>query len=248
MPDAERVVIVTGGAKGIGAAICRAFARLGCRVVVADVDEAAANETAVRLIETGSGGLPVWVDVADTNSVDAMLHQALTVYGRIDVLVNNAGICPLTAFEDIDESEWERVMAINLKGAFLCSQGVIKHMKERRYGRIINISSVAAKMGGVMVGAHYAASKAGLLALTWCLARRYAADGITVNAIAPATIETEMTCGWTVDKRETLLKSIPIGRLGMPDDVAAAAVFLASDAASFITGEVLDVNGGFLMD
>jgi len=243
-----RVAIVTGGARGIGAAIGWAFAREGARVALADVDPEAAREAAANLPEPGGPGLAVAVDVADRAAVQGMAGRVGAEWGRIDILVNNAGICPLTSFEEIEEAEWDRVLAVNLKGAFLCSQAVVGWMKAQHYGRIINISSVAGKMGGVMVGAHYAASKAGLLALTWCLARTYASYGITVNAIAPATVDTDLTRAWPEEMRENLARSIPLGRLGRPEDVAAAAVFLASEEASFITGEVLDVNGGFLMD
>lgn len=239
------IAIVTGGGRGIGAAICRAFAGAGARVVVADIDAAAAM--------TAAGGLPqpalaVETDVAAPESVAALAATVLERFGRIDILVNNAGICPLTAFDAITPDEWDRVLAVNLKGAFLCSQAVLPAMIAQGYGRIINISSVAGKMGGVLVGAHYAASKAGLLALTFCLARAGAPAGVTVNALAPATVETGLTRGWPDEQRAALARSFPVGRLGQPEDVAAAALFLASRQAGFITGEVLDVNGGFLMD
>ena len=192
--------------------------------------------------------LAVQIDVGDESGVRALVAQVLERYGKIDILVNNAGVCPLTPFESITRAEWDRVLTVNLTGAFLCSQTVAPLMQRAGYGRIINLSSAAGKMGGVMVGAHYAASKAGLLGLTWSLARIYAPFGITANAIAPATVETEMTRGWPGDALERLRQAIPLGRLARAGDVAAAAVFLASEEASFITGEVLDVNGGFLMD
>jgi 3-oxoacyl-[acyl-carrier protein] reductase len=241
----DRVAIVTGGARGIGAAIARAFAEEGARVAVADVDLTAAQDTAEHAL---SDRLAIEVDVAHQEMVASMVARAQAALGPVDILVNNAGVCPLTDFEEIDGAEWDRVLEVNLKGAFLCSRAVVGGMRERGWGRIINISSVAGKMGGVMVGAHYAASKAGLLALTWCLARSYASHGITANAITPATVDTDLTRSWSDEKRSSLIDSIPMGRLGQPEDVAAAAVYLASDAASYVTGEVLDVNGGFLMD
>lgn len=238
----ERVAIITGGARGIGRAIGETFASEGAQVVLADVD-ASVKETArdLKVREFVS-------DVTDEKSVRALVETTFQWFGRIDILVNNAGICPLTAFEEITRAEWDRVLAVNLTGAFLSSQAVLTHMRRAQYGRIVNLSSVAGKMGGVTVGAHYAVSKAGLLGLTMSLARTYASSNITVNAIAPVTTETEMTQSWSREVMEKMKTSIPLGRLARANDVAAAALFLASDEASFITGEVLDVNGGFLMD
>ncbi len=258
------VAIVTGGGRGIGAAICRSFVREAAHVVIADIDYPAAQALAADLssshggpaqalaadLSSSQGGSahPLACDITDPDSVKDMLEQTLDRFGKVDILVNNAGICPLTPLDAITPQEWDSVLAVNLKGAFLCSQRVIHSMSERKYGRIINISSVSGKMGGVLVGAHYAASKAGLIALTFCLARYYASLGITANAICPATVETEMTSSWPQEKLDALARSIPLGRLGQPSDVANAALFLASREAGYITGEVLDVNGGFLMD
>lgn len=239
----DRVAIITGGARGIGRAIGEAFAAEGAHVALADIDEAALESAAQDL-----GALAVVTNVADEESVRAMVERVTQHYDRIDILVNNAGVCPLTPFESIRRAEWDRVMAINLTGAFLCSQAVAPLMTRVRYGRIINISSVAGKMGGITVGAHYAASKAGLLGLTWSLAKLFAPFGITANAIAPVTVETDLTRDWPPGVLDQLRQSIPLGRLARVNDVAAAAVFIASEEAGFITGEVLDVNGGFLMD
>jgi NAD(P)-dependent dehydrogenase (short-subunit alcohol dehydrogenase family) len=238
----ERVAIITGGTRGIGRAIGETFALEGARVVLADID-ASANETAREINARG-----FVADVTDEDSARALMETTMQAFGRIDILVNNAGICPLTPFEKISRAEWDRVLAVNLTGAFLCSQAAVSHMQRAQSGRIVNISSVAGKMGGVTVGAHYAASKAGLLGLTKSLARIYAPFGITVNAIAPVTTETEMTRGWSREVMDKMKQSIPLGRLAQAHDIAAAALFLASDEASFITGAVLDVNGGFLMD
>lgn len=239
----DRVGIVTGSARGIGLGIARAFAAEGARIVLADIDGAALDAPSKEL-----SALAVVTDVADEASVHAMVEQVMHRHGRIDILVNNAGICPLTPFESIGRAEWDKVMAINLTGAFLCSQAVLPVMKQAQYGRIINISSVAGKMGGVAVGAHYAASKAGLLGLTWTCAKLYASFGVTVNAIAPVTVETDLTRDWPAESLDRMRRSIPLGRLASVQDVAAAALFIASEEAGFITGEVLDVNGGFLMD
>ena len=239
----DRVAIITGGARGIGRAIAEAFAAEGARLALADVDRAALEAAAGDL-----GALAVPTDVSDEEAVRAMVEATVRRYGRIDILVNNAGICPLTQFESISHAEWDRVLAINLTGAFLCCQAAAPHMRDAGYGRIINISSVAGKMGGVTVGVHYAVSKAGLLGLTWSLARLYAPFGITANAITPVTVETDLTRDWPPEILEQLRRSIPLGRLARVADVASAAVFLASEQSGFITGEVLDVNGGFLMD
>jgi len=243
-----RVAIVTGGARGIGRAICFALARRGAKVAVTDIDYSGAERTAEEIRDDDGRALAIQVDVTDRPSVKRAVQEVLEQLGRLDILVNNAGICPLRSFEEISDEEWDRVLSINLKGAFICSQEAIKPMCEQGWGRIINISSVAGKMGGVKVGAHYAASKGGLVALTFCLARQYAASGITANVIAPATIETDLIRDWSAQAKRDLVAHIPLGRLGQPKDVAAAVVFLASEEAGFITGEVLDVNGGFLMD
>ena len=243
-----RVALITGAGRGIGAAIARALAREGATVVVTDVDESSAQAVARGIAESGGQAMAVAMDVAERKSVERAVGEVYARWGGIDILVNNAGICPLRPFEEISGAEWDQVLNVNLKGAFLCAQAVVPGMRERGFGRIINITSVAGKMGGVMVGAHYAASKGGLIALTFSLARTYAPYGITVNAISPGTTVTEMTRSWPEDTLADLASSIPLGRLGQPADIAEAVVFLASDAAGFITGEVLDVNGGLLMD
>jgi 3-oxoacyl-[acyl-carrier protein] reductase len=239
----DRVAIVTGGARGIGRAIGKAFAEEGARVILTDIDAAALEAAGQDM-----AALAIVTDVADEDSVRAMVERVVRRYSRIDILVNNAGICPLTPFASTSRAEWDRVMAINLTGAFLCSQAVLPAMTHAGHGRIINISSVAGKMGGVTVGVHYAASKAGLIGLTWSLARLYARFGITANAIAPVTVETDLTREWPGQVLDQIRQSIPLGRLARASDVAAAAVFIASEDAGFITGQVLDVNGGFLMD
>jgi len=240
------VGIVTGGARGIGLAICRRFVEEGAKVVIADIDQAEGAKAAQTLgIENA---MAVLTDVSDPASVEEATRKTLDRFGRIDILVNNAGICPLRPLEEISVQEWDKVLDVNLKGAFLFSKAVLPQMREQGYGRIINISSVAGKMGGVFVGAHYAASKAGLIALTMCIARQYAQFGITANVICPVTTLTPMTASWPAELLEKLKKQIPLGRLATPEDIAAAVAFLASDDAAFITGEVLDVNGGFLMD
>jgi 3-oxoacyl-[acyl-carrier protein] reductase len=241
--------LVTGGARGIGRGIGEAMACEGASVVVADLDPLEAEKTAAKLpVEGSMHHLAVQVDVSDAVSVGELIDKARDTYGKLDILVNNAGICPLAEFETLTEGDWDRVLAVNLKGAFLCCQACLPLLKKSAEGRIVNISSVAGKMGALIAGAHYTASKAGMLGLTWSLARYCAAFGITVNAIAPAAVETELTASWSSEQRDDLRRKTPLDRLGRPEDIGAAAVFLASSEAGFITGEVLDVNGGFLMD
>lgn len=244
----QRVAIVTGGGRGIGKAICLALATHGADVVVADINLASAEQTAREVQALGREGLPIRVDVSDRAMVQAMVQHAVARFGHIDILVNNAAICALTPFEEITDQAWARTLAVNLTGPFIVSQEVVKVMKQRGWGRIISISSVAGKMGSVRSDAGYSAAKGGLIALTLCLARQYAHCGITANVVAPGTVETELNRDWPEEAMRDLLVRTPLGRLGRPEEIAAAVVFLASEEASFITGEVLDVNGGFLMD
>ena len=166
----------------------------------------------------------------------------------MDILVNNAGIASTTPFEEIDDQEWQRMLGVNLTGVFLCIQEAIKEMVKHGWGRVITISSVAGKIGALRAAPHYSASKGGVIPLTLCVARQYAPHGITANVVAPGQIETDMIRGWPEEVRQSFVDSIPVGRLGQAQDVAAAVAFLASEAAGFINGEILDVNGGFLMD
>jgi NAD(P)-dependent dehydrogenase (short-subunit alcohol dehydrogenase family) len=184
--------------------------------------------------------------VTQRDDIHIMIQQALDRWGHIDILVNNAGVCPITAVDEITDEEWDFVLSVNLKGTFLCSQAVIPVMRKQGGGRIINISSVAGQAGGFAVGVHYSGSKAGILGLTKSLARVLAPQ-IQVNAIAAGTTDTEMTRGWDQNAIAALVKQITMKRLGRPVDVAAMVVFLASDQASFITGQTFSVNGGLLM-
>jgi 3-oxoacyl-[acyl-carrier protein] reductase len=243
-----RVAIVTGGARGIGKATGIALAEDGVNIVVADIDLPLGEDTARAIAARGVDALALQVDVSQRESVSKMVEATVAHFGAINILVNNAGICPLRPFERIGDEEWDRVLAVNLKGPFLCSQLVVGTMRQRRWGRIINIASAAGKIGALRAGAHYTASKGGVIAFTFYLARQYARYGITVNAVAPGTVATDMTMHWPEEVKRELVGSNPLGRMGKPEEVAAAVVFLASDAASFITGEVVDVNGGYLMD
>ena len=243
-----RTAIVTGGGRGIGQAIAQALAEAGAAVAVADIDCSSAQVTAEALAGEGARTLALTVDVADSTAVREMVARTVETLGGLHILVNNAAICTLSPIEEIGEGEWDRVLDVNLKGPFLCAQAALPIMRQQRYGRIINIASAAGKMGSLTAGAHYAASKGGLIAFTMCLARQYAPYNITANAIAPGPAATDMTRDWPEETKQLLMERIPLGRMACPQDVAAAALFLACDEAGFITGEVLDVNGGFLMD
>jgi 3-oxoacyl-[acyl-carrier protein] reductase len=240
-----RVALVTGAARGVGLATATALAQRGASVALVDIDG-----KAVQTARRGLGGraLSVEADVSRPADVQRAIEGVLTEFGGLDILVNNAGICPLTTFAEITEDEWDRVMAINLKGAYLFCQAALPHLRRSgRRGRVINITSVAGQMGGVLVGAHYAASKAGLIALTKSLARLLATDGVTVNCIAPATTETDLTAAWPESLQAQVRGQIPLGRLATPGEIAGAVCFLAGDDASFITGATLDVNGGLYL-
>ncbi|MEC7843126.1 MAG: SDR family NAD(P)-dependent oxidoreductase [Candidatus Latescibacterota bacterium] len=240
-----KTALVTGGGQGIGEAICRAFAAQGARVAVADIDPAAADATVGVL--PGDEGLAVEMDVASTDSVRKGVERAISCFGHLDILVNNAGFVTYTTVDDCSEEVWDRIFAVNLKGTFFCAQAAAGHMKDRGSGTIINMSSLAAKNGGLAAGPPYAAAKAGVLTLTITLARALAPHGIRVNGIAPGIIDTQMTRGLSPDHAE-LARQIPLGEKGTPEDVAHCALFLASEEARHITGEIIDVNGGLFMD
>lgn len=240
-----KVAIVTGAARGIGFAAASAFAGRGAAVAVVDVNAQGALEAAESI---GPSALGISCDVSHSNSVAAMVEMVIAQLGQVDIVVNNAGVCERVGVEELKEEQWDRTLAINLKGPFLVSKTVIPYMKQQGSGRIINVASVSGKIGGLMVGLHYTASKGGILALTRGLAREMAPHGITVNAVCPAMVDTEMGGLFKADERETYLKSVPLHRLASAVDVVGAILYLASDAAGYVTGETVDVNGGLLMD
>jgi NAD(P)-dependent dehydrogenase (short-subunit alcohol dehydrogenase family) len=245
---AGRTALVTGAGQGMGRAVAQALAVRGARVVVNDRNPDTAAQTAASLRAAGADAIAVPADVTDASAVRQMVEQAGNRFGTIHILVNNAGILRPTPVSDIDEHEWDLVIDVNLKGTFLCSQAVLPAMRAAGWGRIINFSSTAGKSVSTIGGAHYTAAKAGVLGFTRHLAKEVAADGITVNAVCPGLIETEMVRDVLGDARAHAFgASFPIPRLGQPEEVAELVAFLASDRAAYITGASLDINGGDLM-
>jgi 3-oxoacyl-[acyl-carrier protein] reductase len=242
-----RVAIITGAGSGFGAAMTRRFSKEGAKVLACDWNRDAVEKVCAGL---GSDGGPVRahkVDVSRSAQVGSMVDAAITAFGKIDILVNNAGISPKKEYLDYTEEDWDAVHSVNLKGEFLCARAVSEHMMANRYGRIVNLSSSAWRSGGFAGGVPYTAAKAGVIGLTRALAKTLGPYGITVNAIAPGPSATQMTESWLAEWSRTFLKQIPLGRVGEPDDIANAALFLASDEAAYITGICLDVNGGIAM-
>lgn len=244
----DRVAIVTGGAKGIGKAIAFTFVREGAKVVLIDVDKKSLETTKKEIEKIGGKALSIPCDITRRLEVNEMVNQVQKSFSRIDILVNNAGIIRRGTIETVTEEDWDQVIEVNLKGTFNCCKAISEIMIRQGYGKIVNISSIAGKMGDITSAPGYGPSKAGVDALTKTLARQLAPYKITVNSVAPHAIETEMSAQWSEERRKEIIASIPLGRLGKPEDVAEAVLFLASEEASFITGEILDVNGGALMD
>jgi 3-oxoacyl-[acyl-carrier protein] reductase len=243
----DKVAVVTGAAQGIGRAIAETLARCGADVVVADIQAEKAESVAQGIAaSTGQRAIAVRVDVADRDSAKAMINRTITEFGRVDILVNNAGITRDDLIMRMKEADWDLVLNINLKGAFNCSQTVIRPMMRQRYGRIVNVSSISG-LTGQPGQTNYSSSKAGLIGFTKALAKEVGSRNITVNAVAPGFIETILIADLSQEIKDMALKMTPVGRFGKPEDVANAVVFLASDAASFITGEVLTVDGGLVM-
>ena len=239
-----KIAVVTGGSRGIGRAICLELGRRGASVVFSYAGNAqAAQETQAQLQGLGAPCLAVQGDVSDAGAVKELMDAALKAFGRIDILVNNAGITRDGLILRMTEEDFDQVIATNLKGTYLCMKAVARTMMKQRWGRIINLSSVVGVRGNAGQ-VNYAASKAGVIGMTKSLAKELATRGVTVNAVAPGFIETDMTAALPESARESLLATIPMSRLGKAEDVAAAVAFLAGDSAGYITGQVLCVDGG----
>jgi 3-oxoacyl-[acyl-carrier protein] reductase len=241
-----RVAIVTGAAQGIGRAIAECLAQAGADVAVADLDPGRSQETVAAIEKLGRKAVNVKVNVADANDAKAMVAQVLSAWGKLDILVNNAGITRDGLLLRMKDEDWNVVLQVNLNGTFNCTKAALQPMTKQRYGRIVNIASIVGVMGNAGQ-ANYAASKAAVIGFTKTVGREYASRNVTVNAVAPGSIDTAMTHGLPPDVKDTLQKQIPLGRLGTAADIAAAVRFLVSDDAAYITGHVLHVNGGMLM-
>lgn len=241
-----QAALVTGGARGIGKAIAEALAGKGVNVAIADVVLEEAEKTAREVEKLGVKTAALRLDVSDSGSVAGAFESAVKELGRLDILINNAGITRDGLLVRMKEEDWDSVLSVNLKGVFLCSKEAVKVMSKQRYGRIVNIASVVAFMGNPGQ-ANYSASKAGIVGLTKTVAREYASRGITVNAVAPGFITTAMTDALPDNMKEEMKKAIPLGRFGSIEDVAGAVLFLASPGSGYITGQVLHVNGGMYM-
>lgn len=242
----NKVCIITGSARGIGYAIGEEFAKNGAKVVLSDVLEDALDDSVKKLSESGAEVFGAVADVTDADQVSTLVKSVTEKYGSIDVLVNNAGVTRDTLLVRMSEADWDLVLKVNLKGAFLMTQAVAKVMMKQRSGKIVSISSVVGLMGNAGQ-ANYSASKAGLIGLTKSAARELAGRGICVNAVAPGFIETEMTAKLSDNAKATFLDGIPLKRAGQPHDIARTVLFLSSSASDYITGQVLGVNGGLYM-
>mgnify|MGYP000360365114 CR=1 FL=1 len=239
-----KCALVTGGSRGIGRAVCLELARQGARVAVNYAGNAAAAEETVKACEAlGAEAFAIQADVADAAASEAMVKEVLTRFGRLDILVNNAGVTRDGLMPMMKEADWDAVLDTNLKGAFHCMKAVYRPMMKQKYGRIVNLSSIVGLRGNAGQ-ANYAASKAGLIGLTKSMAKELAARNVTVNAVAPGFIDTDMTAALPEKAREAMLTTIPMGRLGQAEDVAKAVAFFAGDESAYVTGQVLCVDGG----
>lgn len=241
-----KVAIITGAARGIGKAIAERLSREGASIVICDVNMDELSATAEELRSKGAEVLPLQVDVTSMSSVESMVESVLNTYGRVDILVNNAGIVRDALLVRMSETDWDSVLSVNLKGTFNCTKCVARTMMKQKSGRIVNISSIMGIIGNIGQ-ANYSASKAGVIGFTKSVAKELGRRGITVNAIAPGFIASKMTESLPEDQKAKILEAIPLGCIGYPEDVANVVAFLVSESARYITGQVIQVDGGLAM-
>ena len=243
-----KIAIVTGSARGLGKSTAEILAQRGAHVIIADRDFKLATLVAETIVTQGGKATPKDFDVANTNQVNEVFQHLIAEFGSIHILVNNAGIGDFVSFPEITPEKWDRMLNIHLKGTFNCCQAVLPSMREQKYGKIVNVSSVAGKRGDISGNAHNTAAKAGIIGLTKSLAGYAAPFCINVNAVAPGLVATELSDEMSPEWKATTIARIPAGRLGRPEEIGRAIAFLASDDASYIFGETLSVNGGSYMD
>lgn len=237
-----KVAVVTGGAAGIGMECCFKLSQKGITVIALDNNEEGAKAVAEKIISMGGNAEGLRLDVANVNEVRKIVELLVLKYSRIDYLINSAGITQMIGIDEISENDWDRVMDIDLKGTFFMSQAVLEIMKKNKFGRIVNIGSVAGEVGGIVVGANYSAAKAGVICLTKSIAKHGAPYGVNVNTVSPGYIDTKMTKDLNQD-----VSQVPLGRKGTAEEVSDSVVFLCSDMANYLTGVNLDINGGLYM-
>jgi len=244
----DKIAIVTGAARGIGKATAIEFSKEGAYVIAADINLDGVNDTVKEIKREGFKATSIQLDISNLSDIKKKIENIIDKYKKIDILVNNAGLLSRVPILEMTESEWDRVMNVNLKGTFFLSKEVLPNMINQRYGKMINLSSLSAKRGGFSSGVNYGASKAGVISITKYLANFGASYNINVNAVVPGFADTEMFRSNPSNKINSIIKSIPLKRVARTDEIAKVIVFLSSEDSSYVTGEILDVNGGILMD